>query len=103
MLMRHPRSLRVRQLAAPALTAGLALSALELALGRWRGAALPVLYAGACAVAATRLRGVLRGRLDRARAAAAFAVMHLAWGAGFLAGRTGRTGPPDQREAVEAR
>ena len=103
MLARHPRSLRIRQLAAPALTAGLAFSAFELALGRWRGAALPVLYAGACAVAATRLRGVLRGRLDRARAAAAFAVMHLAWGAGFLAGRTGRTRPRPQREAVDAR
>ena len=103
MLARNPRSLRTRQLAAPALTAGLAFSALELALGRWRGAALPVLYAGACAVAATRLRGVLRSRLDRARAAAAFAVMHLGWGAGFLAGRTGRTRPWPQREAVDAR
>ena len=103
MLVRNPRSLRIRQLAAPALTAGLAFSAFELALGRWRGAALPVLYAGACAVAATRLRGVLLGRLDRARAAAAFAAMHIGWGAGFLAGRTGRARPPVQREAVEAR
>ena len=32
MLMRNPRSLRIRQLAAPALAAGLAFSALELAL-----------------------------------------------------------------------
>ena len=118
MLKRHPRSLRIRQLAAPALTAGLAVSALELALGRWRGAVLPVLYAAACAAAATRLRDGLRGRLDRARAAAAFAVMHLAWGAGFWAGRargkpperpgtadptSAATTSPDQREAVEAR
>ena len=118
MLMRSPRSLRIRQLAAPALAAGLAFSALELALGRWRGAALPVLYAAACAVAATRLRDSLRGRLDRARAAAAFAVMHIAWGTGFVAGRTrrqptagrrarpGRTSRgrrPDQRTASEAR
>ena len=103
MLMRNPRSLRIRQLAAPALAAALAFSALELALGRWRGAALPVLYAGACAVAANRLRGTLQGRLDRARAAAAFAVMHTAWGAGFLAGRTRRARRPDQREAVEAK
>ena len=97
MLVRNPRSVRIRQLAAPALTAGLAFSAVELVLGRWRGAALPVLYAGACAVAATRLRGVLLRRLDRARAAAAFAVMHLGWGAGFLAGRA------SQRGEVEAR
>ncbi|MYJ82002.1 MAG: glycosyltransferase family 2 protein [Acidimicrobiaceae bacterium] len=91
MLMRNPRSLRIRQLAAPALTAGLAVSAAQLAAGRWRGAALPVLYAGACAIAATRPGGALPGGLDRARAAAAFAVMHLAWGAGFLAGRARRT------------
>ena len=103
MLMRNPRSLRIRQLAAPALTAGLAFSGFELALGRWRGAVLPVLYAGACAVAATRLRGALRGRLDRARASAAFAVMHIAWGAGFLAGRTRTRKPGAQRAASEAR
>ncbi len=101
MLVRHPRSLRIRQLAAPALVAGLAFSAFELALGRWRGAALPALYAGACAVAATGLRDVLRGRLDRTRAAAAFAVMHIAWGAGFLAGRTGQGRPPDRPEAAD--
>ena len=103
MLVRNPRSLRVRQLAAPALVAGLALSAFELALRRWRGAALPVLYAGACAAAATRLGSVLPDRRDRARAAAAFAVMHLGWGAGFLAGRAGRGRPRDQRGEVEAR
>ena len=103
MLVRHPRSLRLRQLAAPALCAGLAVSVFELALGRWRGAAVPVLYAGACAVAAARLRDGLRGRLDRARAAAAFAVMHIAWGAGFLTGQTGRRRPPHQPEAADAR
>ena len=99
-LMRHPRSLRIRQLAPPALVAGLVVSAVELALGRWRGAVLPVLYAGACAVAATRLRGALRGRLDRARAAAAFTVMHIAWGAGFLVGRT-RTRKPGAQSVRE--
>ena len=103
MLVRNPRSLRIRQLAAPALAAGLAFSAFELALGRWRGLALPALYAGACAVAATRLRGGLRGRLDRARAAAAFAVMHICWGTGFLVGRTGRGRPPDQRREAAVR
>ena len=102
MLIRHPRSLRIRQLAAPALTAGLAFSALELALGRWRGAGLPVLYAGACAIAAGRLRDVLRGRLDRVRATAAFAVMHIAWGAGFWTGRTRTPKCSDQRAASEA-
>ena len=103
MLMRHPRSLRIRQLAAPALAAGLAASAFLLAAGRWRGAALPALYAGACAIAAARLRGGLRGRLDRARAAAAFAVMHICWGAGFLLGRAGRGSLSDQRGEAEAK
>ena len=93
MLMRHPRSLRIRQLAAPALVGGLAVSAAQLAAGRWRGAALPVLYAGACAIAAARLGGTLPDRRDRARAAAAFAVMHLAWGAGFVAGRPAAPSP----------
>jgi len=103
MLRRHPRSLRIRQLAAPALVGGLAVSAAQLAAGRRRGAALPVLYAGACAIAATRLGGALPDRCDRARAAAAFAVMHLGWGAGFLVGRASESRPPDQRESTEAR
>ena len=103
MLIRHPRSLRARQIAAPALTAGLVVSALQLAAGRWRGAALPVLYAGACAIAASRLRDTLRGRRDRARAVAAFAMMHIAWGAGFLVGRTCTRKPAAQRAASEAR
>ncbi|MDE0162684.1 MAG: glycosyltransferase family 2 protein [Acidimicrobiaceae bacterium] len=102
-LVRNPRSLRIRQFAAPALVAGLACSAFALALGRLRGAALPVLYAGACAAAAIRMRGVLLGRLDRARAAAAFAVMHLSWGAGFLAGRARNLRAAAQRAASESR
>ncbi len=92
MLVRNPRSLRARQLAAPALVAGLAVSALELALGRGRGAALPAVYAAACAAAAARLRD---SQGDRGRAAAAFAVMHICWGAGFLAGRTRRGRQPN--------
>ena len=51
-LMRHPRSLRSRQLAPPALVGGLAASAVALASRRWGGAALPVLYAAACTIAA---------------------------------------------------
>ena len=102
-VMRHPRSLRLRQLAAPALVAGLAASAVELARGRRRGVVIPVLYAGACAIAAARLRRVLPDPWDRARAAAAFVVMHLGWGAGFLTGRADRSSLAAQPEAVEAR
>ena len=87
MLLRHPRSLRARQLAAPGLVAGLAASALGLARGRLWGAAVPAAYAAAATLAATWLRS-LSSPVDRLRAAAAFAVMHLAWGTGFLSGRT---------------
>ena len=102
-LMRHPRSLRIRQLAAPALAVGLAASAFLAAAGRWRGAALPALYAGACAIAAARLRDGLGGRRERARAAAAFAVMHISWGTGFLVGRAGRGSLSGQRGEAEAK
>ena len=100
MLMRHPRSLRARQLAAPALVGGLAASAAELARGRLRGAVVPVVYAAACAMAAARLGHGLGDWRDQARAAAAFAVMHICWGAGFLAGRT-RAAQPGERGRLD--
>ena len=90
MLWRHPLSLRPRQLAAPALVAGLAVSAVGLARGRLAGAVLPLAYAGAAALAASRLHRALPAGVDRLRAMGVFAVMHLAWGAGFLGGRTRR-------------
>ena len=96
-LLRHPRSLRLRQLVAPALVAGLAASVVELARGRLRGAAVPALYAAACAVAAARLQRELPNPGDRARAAGAFAVMHSAWGAGFLVGRARGAQPGEAR------
>ena len=100
MLMRHPRSLRARQLAAPALVACLAASAAELAHRRFRGAVVPVVYAAACVIAAARLGHALSDWRDRARAAAAFAVMHICWGAGFLAGRT-RAAQPGERGRLD--
>lgn len=83
---RHPRSIQPRQLAAPALVVGLALSVLELMRGRLRGGLVPAAYLGACALATARLRAGLPALGNRLRAAAAFAVMHLSWGAGFLLG-----------------
>ena len=87
-LLRHPSSLRARQLAAPALIVGLVGSVIALCRGRVRGLALPVVYLISCAVFAARLRAVLPSASDRLRAACAFMVMHLSWGAGFFAGRT---------------
>ncbi|WP_419838589.1 glycosyltransferase family 2 protein [Candidatus Poriferisodalis sp.] len=85
-ISRHPRSMQPRQLAAPALVVGLVLSACQLAKGRQRGLIAPAAYIGACALAAARLRSSLPQLGDRVRAAAAFAVMHFSWGAGFLLG-----------------
>ncbi len=90
-----PRSLRPRQLAPPALVAGLAASA---ALGVAGAAGLGTGLAGTglagvvlpaawlAALAAEAARTALRRRSAAALAMAwPLAVMHLAWGAGFLA------------------
>ena len=83
MLGRHPRSLRWRQAAAPALVLGLAASA-ALAAAGFAGAAaiLPGLYlavlAGGTAVKTLGTRDPAALLLP-----AALAAMHLAWGAGF--------------------
>ena len=95
MLRRHPRSLRPRQLAAPALVAALGIGGLASlaslfstflpASGRWLFVAVAALYLAAslgvsCAVAARRgLRAALA-------LPAVFATMHLAWGGGFWIG-----------------
>ena len=82
MLRRHPRSLRARQLAAPALVVVLTAS---LALGAATASPWPLLvpagYVGALLVG-----GALASRsVARAPATAlALAIMHLAWGVGFL-------------------
>lgn len=95
-ISRHPRSTQPRQLAAPLLVLGLVLSAFELVRGRLRGSILPVVYLAACTLAATQLRSRLPAVRDRLRAAAAFAVMHLSWGVGFLFGK--RTGSSSQQD-----
>jgi len=79
---RHPRSLRVRQLAAPLLVLGLA--------SPWRARvafAYGVVIVGRCMLVAPS---------DPEGAAAlglVFPVMHLAWGTGFLAGLANGIGP----------
>lgn len=89
-LRRHPRSARVRQLVAPAAVLANA-SAVGLALvHRPRWLAIPGVYAAA-AVAASAAAGRGRGTDVALRLPAVFAVMHHAWGAGFLLGRRGAT------------
>ena len=84
-LRRHPRSARVRQLVPPA--AVLAnVSAVGLALvHRRQWLAVPGLYAAA-AVAAGVAAGRGKGAGVTLRLPAVFAVMHHAWGIGFLTG-----------------
>ena len=81
-VLRSPRSLRARQLAAPGLVLGLAASLVLLIVGSWLGLALPAVYVMAVTGFAARVRGA-----SKPQVALAFITMHLAWGAGFLLGR----------------
>lgn len=84
MLRMHPESVRMRQLAAPLLVVGLVASPLLALAHPWLGAAMPAVYVSA--VVLTALFESLR-RHDAAALLSAIAipVMHLSWGAGFLA------------------
>ena len=110
-LRRHPRSLRPRQIAAPALVASLlggALAAAAIpfaaapAAPPWLPAALVALYALATLLAAAASLPVHGARVA-ARLPAVFATMHLAWGLGFWWGwirppRARREAPAAPRE-----
>ena len=94
MLARHPRSMRLRQLAAPALLAALAASALLAAAAGVTAAgglpaAVPLAYAlfllGGAAVI-----GVRRRRLEAALVPVVAATIHVCWGLGFFVGVSGR-------------
>lgn len=85
-LRRHPGSLRWRQLMPPALVTALAASLLAVPIDRRLAAAAPAAYLAVTAGA---------GLLDAARTGrpaglvepVALWTMHLAWGAGFIAGQ----------------
>ena len=88
MLARHPRSVRPRQLAAPLLVAGLAVSS---GLLLWpglvsairAGAAATLLLAYPAALFACSA-AIARNRAPALPVAAVAATIHLAWGAGFF-------------------
>jgi hypothetical protein len=109
-LARHPRSLRLRQLAPPLLLAALAGSAVLAGAGAIVGpgapgpapallglaAAVPAGYAllllgGAAAI------GLARRRPEAVLVPLAAAVIHLAWAAGFFAGAPAHTGRGKRR------
>jgi succinoglycan biosynthesis protein ExoA len=85
---RHPRSLRWRQAAPPALVVGLAGS-LAVAVFRRGALVVPAAYA-LSVVAAAMVTG--RGRREAGRLALIFPTMHLSWGAGFLVGSVATRG-----------
>ncbi|MEM9466037.1 MAG: glycosyltransferase family 2 protein [Actinomycetota bacterium] len=76
---RSPRSVRLRQLAAPSLVLGLMVSVVLGVAGNPLGLIVPLIYLVAVAGFAARPRGA-----SRRRVALAFIAMHLAWGFGFL-------------------
>ncbi|MEX2458723.1 MAG: glycosyltransferase family 2 protein [Actinomycetota bacterium] len=82
MLRRHPGSVRWRQLAAPALVAGLTLS---VGLAPWRprlAAVVPAAY-GLTNVAASVVGAARHEAGTLPALPAVYAVMHIAWGVGF--------------------
>ena len=115
-LARHPRSLRLRQLAPPLLLAALAGSAVLAGAGAivaagafgpapapWAGtamlglaAAAPLGYA-ALLLGASAAIGLARRRPEAVLAPLAAAVIHLAWAAGFFAGAPAGTGRGERR------
>jgi cellulose synthase/poly-beta-1,6-N-acetylglucosamine synthase-like glycosyltransferase len=86
-LIRAPKSLRIRQLVAPALVVGLAFSLGALIAGSLLGLVIPVIYLLAAILASTRCE--VTGFSNRLILLAAFATIHLGWGSGFLVGRRG--------------
>ncbi len=82
MLVANPRSVRVRQLAAPSLLIGLVASLVAAGVGSPLAFVVPGIYLVAVIGAALRCGGA-----SKLRVAMAFVTMHMAWGAGFLLGR----------------
>jgi succinoglycan biosynthesis protein ExoA len=86
-LRRHPRSAKLRQLAAPVLVLVLLVTFLMALAGWWWPLAVVLAgyLVGLLAAGVHAARGVTLGLAT----AAALATMHLAWGTGFLVGRRG--------------
>lgn len=79
--LKHPSSLRTRQLAAPVVVLGLTLSAIVAATVSPWALVVPVAYATLVAAAAMATGGPFA---ERAVAAAALITLHLSWGSAFL-------------------
>lgn len=85
----HPGSLKARQLAPPALIAGLS-GAVVLILAGVSWGWFPILAYGAALVAVAAAWTVTQKSLSALLMPLTLATMHLSWGAGFLRGRTNK-------------
>ncbi len=90
---RHPEAIRLRQLAAPLLVIGLAVS-IGLAFTPWRILSLvvPAAYATAL-IGATLVTAATHRRTPALLMPIAIIVMHLSWGVGYLSGLKPGTPP----------
>lgn len=86
-LRRHPRSLKPRQLIAPATLVAIATGTAIAARGHRAGLLAPLVYAGAVLAASTVEADE---PTQAATLAAVFPTMHMSWGAGFLIGPKAR-------------
>jgi GT2 family glycosyltransferase len=82
-ILKNPRSLRMRQLVAPGLVLGLLTSVVVLALGNLWGLILPATYLASLMVASLSMKAPLT-LSNRIAVMKTFATMHLSWGWGFL-------------------
>jgi glycosyltransferase involved in cell wall biosynthesis len=89
-ISKHPSSLKLRQAGPPALVIGLSISAVSL-ITPLRKVGAAALLGYATALSSASLYEASRTR-DRAAllAGPAIGIMHIAWGLGFLTGRTSR-------------
>jgi succinoglycan biosynthesis protein ExoA len=104
--VRHPRSMRIRHLAAPVLVAVLAAAAAAVPRRPRLAGALVAPYVVALAVASVATASGLADRRSRLWVAPAFVAMHTGWGLGFWSaiadvavGKLGVTPPNTDRSA----
>ena len=86
-LFKNPKSLKIRQLAAPTLLIGLFISSLMLITKNWCGLIVPTFYLVTLVFASFAIKESLKFK-ERIVLLLAFATMHLSWGIGFFFGKT---------------
>lgn len=83
MLLKYPRSLKLRHLVAPSLVLGLLGSLIMIGFGSLLGFIIPVLYFFSLIFSSLREKRI-RKLTHRSQLILAFTTMHLSWGLGFF-------------------